>query len=248
MLHYGTDPNTTTSEAAVDGISVVNTTSGETVEAGEQFFMGQAEPEASVQGYEVTEEGELVLLGETVADEYGRFILLTEEELDAGEHTIVLTVGDSPDEITDISSTLTLNVVEYVKKPQYLGLGLQDGSMVNESRPTLSLKSAGNYMVVVAWRSTIYSQTLIADAEDQVIDARPVENLELGDHTVTWYAQDLETGAKSTPTQISFEVTNTAFISGEGGSSPWVIILGSVAVLASLSALALFYRNRRMKA
>lgn len=252
VMHYGTDPNTTTDKTAVETVSIVNLTDGETVEATEQLFIGhvgidQAEDEVTVQAYEVEEDGTMTLVGESTADENGRYLILTEADFTEGSHSFMVTTGDSLDELTDLSGIITLNMVSYVKRPEYVSLGLQDGSIIDERRPTLALTAADNYMIVVAWRSTIYSQTLIADSAGQTIDVRPVENLELGEHTVTWYAQDIETGAKSTPTQLSFEVTNTAFVTGET-NSPWVIVLGSIAVLASISALALFFRNRKMKA
>lgn len=248
ILFYGTDPNTTTSGSAAGGISIVNAVDGDTVGNGEVLLVGHvSEEDSTVQAYEVGSDGDLTWVGETTSDENGLYVLLTETKLDAGEHTLVLTVGDSLDELTDISRTLTLNVVNYIKKPEYVSLGIEDGATISEKRPTLALTAADNYMIVIAWQSTIYGQTLIADTSNQVVDARPVENLELGNHTVTWYAMDLETGAKSQPTQISFEVTPTAFVSGDT-SSPWVIVLGSVAVLASLTALALFYRNRKIEA
>lgn len=248
ILFYGTDPNTTTSGSSSEGVSIVNAVDGDTVGDGEVLLMGHiSEEESTVQAYEVSSDGDLTWVGETTSDENGLYVLLTETELDAGEHTLVLIVGDSLDELTDISRTLTLNIVDYIKKPEYVSLGLVDGSTISEKRPTLALTAADNYMIVIAWQSTIYGQTLIADASNQTVNASPVENLELGEHTVTWYAMDPETGAKSQPTQISFEVTPTAFVSGET-SSPWLIVLGSIAVLASLTALALFYRNRKIEA
>lgn len=246
ILLIGTDPTSITTEENVSDLSVVNNSDGETVEAGEQLFMGHTLSDSQVSAYEVSAEGELTLLGSTKSDERGNYVLLTDTKMEAGSHTIVLATGEDLDSIKALSSTITLNMVNYVKRPQYVSLGIQEGSQV-PGDAMLSLKAAGTYMMVVAWQSTIFSQTLIADSEGQIMEARPVENLELGDHKVTWYAQDLETGAKSTPTQISFEVTNTAFVTGET-ASPWVIVLGSIAVLASLSALALFYRNRRIKA
>lgn len=248
ILFYGTDPNTTSPSSAAEGISIVNAVNGDTIGNGEVLLMGHvSEEESTVQAYEVSSNGDLTWVGETTSDENGLYVLLTETELDAGEHTLILIVGDSLDELTDISQTLTLNVVDYIKKPEYVSLGLVDGSTISEKRPTLALTAADNYMIVIAWQSTIYGQTLIADASNQTVNASPVENLELGEHTVTWYAMDPETGAKSQPTQISFEVTPTAFVSGET-SSPWLIVLGSIAVLASLTALALFYRNRKIEA
>lgn len=245
VLQYGTDPNRTTSGGGAYSLSLVNVSEDETLEAGNQFFMGHGPTEEIIQVYEIPEDGDLLLLGETKSDEKGRYILFTENELDEGKHTILATSGG--DDWTDITKTFTVNVVNYVKKPQYRSLGLADGSKIQERRPSLSLQAASQYMVVVAWKSTIYSQTLIADSANSTITARPTEKLDLGEHTVTWYAQDLELNRKSAPTQLEFSITETAFIRGQT-DSPWVVILGSVAVLTSLTALALFFRNRRMKA
>lgn len=249
VLSLGTDPTTSTPESAVDQISVVNVNGGGgTFESGTQLYTGHADPEVTLSAYEIDEEGELVLIGQTNTDENGSYVLMTSVELAAGKHTIVLATGDSLENLIDVSLPIEINLVDYVKKPQFNGLGLADGDFTTQTRPTLSLTAMSEYMVVVLWQSTVNGQTLIADASEQTLNARPVENLELGEHTVTWYAQDLKTGNKSAPTQIDFTVTNTAFVSGETDTSPWTIALGSIAVLASLSALALFYRNRKIEA
>lgn len=252
VMHYGTDPNTSTKSSSVESLSVVNLTNGETVEATQQLFIGhvgleEAEDEPTVQAYEILEDGEMNLVGESTADENGRYLILTDTDFTEGSHSFIITSGKSLDEISDMSGVITLNMVNHVKRPEYVSLGLQNGSKINDSRPSLALTAADNYMIIVVWRSTIYSQILIADAAGQNIQIRPVENLELGEHTVTWYAQNLETGAKSAPSQLTFEVTKTAFVTGEN-TSPWIILLGSIAALASLSTLALFFRNRKMKA
>jgi hypothetical protein len=251
VLYYGTDPNTTTTASAVGGISVTNLSQDESTEAGQQVLMGAANayPNSTIQAWEVTGDGSAILLGQSKTDKNGRYVLYTDVELEAGMHTVLLAVGDGDlEDANEISQTLNLTAIDYVKKPQYLSLGFEDGSRVNERRPNLSLRApdAGN-VIVIAWHSTIYSQTLIADTTNQTLDVRPPENLELGDHTVTWYAQNLDTNQKSAGTQIPFEVASTAFASGQG-ASPLVVILGSIAVLSSLAALALFFRNRKMKA
>lgn len=249
VFSLGSDPTSITPESAVDQISVVNVSGGGgSYESGTQLYTGHADAEVTISAYEIDENGEMILIGQTKTDENGSYVLMTSKELPAGKHTIVLTTGESLNALTDISLPIEINLVDYVKKPQFAGLGLEDGDFTTETRPTLSLTALSDYKIVILWKSTVNGQTLIADASDQTLNARPVENLELGDHTVTWYAEDLKTGDKSAPTQIAFNVTNTAFVTGETGTSPWTIALGSIAVLASLTALALFYRNRKIEA
>lgn len=247
VIFYGTDPSTDSSGSGGGGYSfrVANVVDEETVDAGSQFYMGQAEPEETVQVYDVSSDGTWTLLGETEADEEGRYVLYTEEPLTEGTHTLIFTAGG--DEIRDISSTYTVNAIDFVIPPAYVNLGIEEGSTITERKPVLSLQAAADYMIVVAWKSTIYGQTLIADAAGDTLEVQPTDDLELGEHEVTWYAVNLENNQKSAPTQVHFTVATSAFATGETGNT-WLIVLGSVAVLASLTALALFFRNRRMEA
>ena len=247
VLHLGTDPNTTTLASAAGVMRVVNTAPEEKVEEGKQFYMGNAMPNEVIQINEIDEDGNLILLGEALADDEGRFAIYTDEELEAGSHNLILTSGE--DEIKDICSTFSVDVVAVADRPEFVNLGLADGTTIVEKQPTLSLKIPADHMLVVTWQSSIYSQTLIADASDETVEIRPPEELELGEHSVTWYAVDLETNQKSSPTQVNFNVSTTAFVSGEAAGSNWLVIaLGSLTVLASLTALALFFRSRRMNA
>ncbi len=241
-LYRGTDPNNGTS-AGMTGI-YLNADPNETVAQGEQFFLGSAAANSTVGIYEVTDAPELVLLGQSEADDTGRFNVYTEDVLKPGSHTIVAIQGDA-ENIEDISSTYTLNVLEWIKRPEYVSLALKNGDYITETQPVVDLQTMANYMVIVSFNSTIYSQVLIADADNQVVYAKPAEDLELGEHTVTWYAQDLETNRKSNPTRVSFNITNEAFVNGQSGNSPWMLILGSIAVLASMAAIGLYFRKNK---
>lgn len=243
VLQYGTNPNAVTTASEAEALQVVNMDDGDTMEAGRQFIMGHGNANETIKVSEIGTDGTLNLIGENTSDENGSFAIYTNKELPAGSHTLVLTSGE--DEITDISGTFKLNTVEYVDKPQYASFGTNE-SVVTEQRPLLSLKSTATYMMVAVWQSTVYSQTLIADAAGETVDFIPNEDLENGNHTVTYYSVDLGTDQKSAPTQIEFSVANTAFATGTtGSSSPWIIVLGSIAALSSLTALALFFRGRR---
>ncbi len=237
---YGTDPNRSTSSSQIGGTVVANGFNNEDVGATQQFYMGQAPANSPVGIYEIGKDGEFIPLGKTESDELGRFNVLTDADLSAGTHTLVAIAGTLENPL-DISAPFTVNAFKTVSKPDYVSVNLQNGSTTSD--PILDLKVSDKYMVVVSWRSSIYSQTLIADAADQTIYAKPVENLELGDHTVTWYAVDPESNQKSEPTQVAFTVTNAAFINGENESNIWTVILGSIAVLASLTALGLYFRK-----
>lgn len=244
VYSYGTDLTVTTSVADAGVLRVVNTSEETTTESGAQFLLGHALANETVTAWEVNEDGSTTQVGQSVTDEDGRFAIYT-DELSEDTHVLVVTSGG--DEIKQISSTFTINTINFIGKPQYVDLGITDGSVITDRTPLLSLKSTDAYQIMATFQSTIYSQTLIADAANQTVNFQPVENLELGEHTITWYAVDLETNQKSAPTQVNFTVATTAFATGDT-NSPWLIVLGSVAVLASLTALALFFRSRRMKA
>jgi len=122
---------------------------------------------------------------------------------------------------------------------------LRDGASISDRQPTIDLKASDN-MVTIVWHSTLYSQTLIADNSEEIVYTKAPEELELGAHTVTWYATDISNNKKSTATQIAFNITNEAFVTGQlpaENSTPWSLIVGSIAVLGSLSALGLYLRK-----
>lgn len=251
---YGSDPtnpndpvvaqNSSASGSSGLPFRVSNAEQEDTVAAGEQFFMGSADPDSTVGIYSVGNDGSMTLLGDTQADENGRYTIYTTEPLKAGTYTLVAIQG-TLEKIEDISPTFTMNVIDWVKRPEYVSLALKNNASITDRQPIIDLLVPERYLVVISWRSTVYSQVLIADSANQVIYAEPNKELELGSHTVTWYAQDPATGNKSNPTRVAFNVTNEAFVSGQSGeNSPWTLILGSIAVLSSLAALGLYFRKK----
>ncbi|QQR55204.1 hypothetical protein IPG41_01420 [Candidatus Peregrinibacteria bacterium] len=243
---YGTDPNKATSAFQVGGLRIVNALNNEVMVEGQQFYMGQGPAETQITFFEMLSGGTLVPLGETETDEAGRFNLLTQEKLSPGKHTLIALAG-TQERPLDFSNPFHVEVVKYTGKPDYISLNLQNGSNLTERRPTLDLRATDNYMIVVSWRSTIYSQVLIADSADQTVYAKPMENLEWGEHTVSWYAVDPSDNQKSEATQLSFTVTNAAFLNGTNGAQMGLIVLGSIAVLAILSTLGLSLRKPKKR-
>ena len=163
-------------------------------------------------------------------------------ELSEGKHDLVL--GES---------TFTLNVAEpEVKTSVVESEGIEEGAVFETELPTLTLKPIEEALIIVTWQSTVYSQTLIADASGQSLEIKAPAGLTPGEHTVTWYAQNLETGLKSQPTQVAFTVSPSAaaFISGEtseiGDTSPWLLAALAGGVLATLGVLGFVLRKRRL--
>lgn len=242
ILFYQADPNNPTAEGT-GGLLRINTSKKEVLAQGEQFFMGSADAGSTVGIYKVNLDGSWSLLGQSEADESGRATVYT-APLNPGKYTLVSIQG-TEDNIEDITSTFTLNVVDLVKRPVYVSLA--NGARITERQPIVDVQAEKHTMIIFVFRSTIYGSVVLADFDGQIVNSKPNKDLELGDHTVTWYAQDLSTNKKSNPTQVAFNITNEAFVSGQtsdSGTSPWTLILGSIAVLASLSALGLYFRRK----
>jgi len=177
-------------------------------------------------------------------------------DLEEGEHTLIVLSGDETD-ISEMSQAFTLNVVKDtgVKKPEPIApktveeekTVVAEGAQIETSKPKLTIAPPADHKIVITWQSTVYSQTLIADASGSNIDIQPPEDLEPGEHTVTYYSVDQETNTKSEPTQIAFEVSGTtAFATGDiEDNSILGIVLGSVGLLVFLMAFALFFRKRK---
>ncbi len=239
ILQFGTDPNAVTEQTGELKPRVVNFAPEETIEPGPQFILGQAEPGEVVKLYEKNESGELTLLAEATADEQGAYALFSDAELPEGKHDLVL--GDS---------SFTVNVAEpEFKTPVIASEGIEVGTVFKEDEtPALTLKPVEEALIVVTWQSTVYSQTLIADASGANIEIEPPADLGPGEHTVTWYSQNLETGQKSQPTQVAFTIANpstTAFVTGEtGGLSPWILAAIGGGVLLALTGLGLVMKKK----
>jgi hypothetical protein len=241
---YGTDPLTKTDQKDSSVLHITNLQNKEFVSSGEQFLIGSAKANETVTFYSISADGTSKVIGQTKADENGKYAILT-EKLSEGLHTISATSGGET--ISDISKHFTINVRPRVKEPLYMGFDPQGDLSTANRTPALELKASEKQEIMIVWHSAILSQTLIADASGQTISAKPVENLELGQHTVTWYAINLENGSKSAPTQMDFSIINTAFMSGDNGNNKIVIILGSLSALLAISTLTLLIKRRKNK-
>lgn len=261
IYQYDSDPNNASSAGVGESVRVTNIINGETIAEGQFFVTGSASTTAAgtdsstVGLYAISGDGSLTLLGSSEIDSAGRYSILTDEALKAGTQNLVVlqTTGNSPlaedtSNLVDLSATYTVNVISVYPRPEYISLAIKNGSKITVREPTIDLATIKRSIVVVSWRSTIYTQTLIADADDQIVYAKAPE-LELGAHTVTWYGQSPSTGNKSVASRVEFNITNEAIVTGAGasGTSSLTLILGSIAVLSSLTALGLYFRRRNYK-
>ena len=264
--NYGTDPNDPTSQTQATDLSIANFQSGgggtNRTATGQQSVMGRAEADVPIYLYLVDENGDTELVGKTVSDENGLYNILT-DELEAGTHTLVAVSGEEGKnkvkDIQDVSQVVTLDVQNQTSVPTpqiniQKTAAEETGAAAASEGDTLTLNFEGGnagkaLMVTVTWQSTVLSQTFIADINEegvaQVSLKRPA-SLENGDHTVTVSASDPETGEKGAAQQLSFEVSTVAFATGDtGGGSPLGVVVGGIAILAFLTALAIFMRKRK---
>jgi hypothetical protein len=246
VFFLGSDPKALTPPEVKDELHVGNVSAEEKTAKGPQFYLGSAKPGEKVQVHEVQADGTLLLLGETKAGTDGNFALLTNQDLDEGSHKLILSMGEAEPE--DLSSAFMVNVQEVATVKAPVSSGLAAGAVVTEKQPTFSLESTGKQLITVVWESTIYSQTLIADAAGQTLEIQPPEGLGEGDHVVTWYATDLETNEKTAPTQIQFSVSQAAFITTQNtGADSSTALFGGLAVLSALAGTAFLARRSWMK-
>lgn len=245
VFFLGSDPKALTPPEVKDELHVGNVSAEEKTAKGPQFYLGSAKPGEKVQVHEVQADGTLVLLGETKANAEGDFALLS-KDLGQGSHKLILSMGEAEPE--DLSSAFTVNVQEVPTVKAPVSSGLVEGAVVTEKQPTFSLESTGKQLITVVWESTIYSQTLIADAAGQTLEIQAPEGLGEGDHVVTWYATDLETNEKTAPTQIQFSVSQAAFITTQNtGADSSTALFGGFAVLSALAGTAFLARRSWMK-
>jgi parallel beta-helix repeat protein len=252
---YSTNPAQQTSSDQVTDLQITSLSKEEILPKGPQVVSGRANPNTEIRIYKIDESGNQILVAVTKTDKQGKYNVLT-DPLETGEHSLIAVSGDE-DDIEDISQAFTVSVIEdtgvETAKPIAPAtiaeekIVVTEGANLAEKQPVLKIAPPANHKLVVTWQSTVYSQTLISDTNGAPIDIRPPEKLKAGNHTVTYYSVDRETNTKSAPAQISFNVSGTtAFATGDIGGMPvWGVAGGSLAVLLSLTALAVFFRKRR---
>ncbi len=245
VLNYGTDPSKANQASDLRDLRITNVTEESFVPEGAQVFSGRGTPNTNVYLYRLNEKGKEILMGKTETDPAGLFHMVA-YGFDIGDSVIYATSGASKTQIKDMSQIMPLSVVEDtgVKTPEMntdlSQLDLQEGG--------LPLSAKEGQKLVVTWHSAVLSQTLIADASGKIIRIKPQTTLEKGEHTVTWYAVDPETGLRSQPETLQFELTTAGFIrpqfvTGEQ-SQNMIRVLGSLVVLLSASMVILLLKKR----
>ncbi|MBT5823574.1 hypothetical protein HOH67_00395, partial [Candidatus Peregrinibacteria bacterium] len=233
ILLYQSDP--TEAGELPEGLHITNITNDDQVPAGQQVLTGYGEEKSTILIYDLTGD-EPVLIAEVKADDNGHFIAVT-DRLEAGEH-ILIAVDDKG---RDISSLVILNVAEFlgIQTPGHDPLVLNDGDRVTMAQigliPAVSQALEANLMMVITWHSSIFSQTIIADANTEIgesIIITPTQPLETGKHEVTWYAVDPVNNLRSGPGQIAFTVVPSAFsITQIGSGQPIYLWTGIVLIV-----------------
>lgn len=224
-----------------DFLSVVNLSENEEIPMGPLSILGVADRNSTVKVYEITENNEKNLLGQTKADRNRKFHFYTENGL--SPNSKALHIESESGETFEVA----IQTVEAkVASPSYDPNLLTNGQLIQEQRPTIKLFPEPKQIVVVTWNSAVYTQVLIADANGSPMEVRPAHDLAFNEeHTVTWYAIDPESGEKSSAEQIKFKIGNTpALITGDTQGLPAAnILLIALAILGGLGVLSFTVRK-----
>jgi parallel beta-helix repeat protein len=246
LMFYGSNPKRANTQAQVSGIHVSNFQDKEKIPVGQVMVLGRATPDTKITIWKLSEDkSDWKEIGETQSDEAGKFLVLT-KKMKAGSLSLIASSGEKEAEDFSTPWTLEVSAIDAISSPIASAESLAAGQFTSD--PSLVLKAEKDQMVLVTWQSKILGQTLIADANQEVI-ARPMAALGDGEHTVTWIAVDMNTLEKSEAKQFQFNVATTAFATGEikEDQSPWIILASGAAVLMTLSGLAIIWKKEKNK-
>ena len=246
LMFYGSNPKRANTQAQVSGIHVSNFQDKEKIPVGQVMVLGRAAPDTTITIWKLSEDkSDWKEIGESQSDEAGKFLVLS-KAVEAGNLSLIASAGEKDAQDFSTPWTLEVSATDAISSPIASEESLASGEFTSD--PSLVLKAEKDQMVLVTWQSKILGQTLIADANQEVI-ARPMAALGDGEHTVTWIAVDMNTLEKSEAKQFGFNVATTAFATGEikEDQSPWIILASGAAVLMTLSGLAIIWKKEKNK-
>jgi len=258
LLNYGLNPNQANTQEDIIKPAMTGGSNTQRLEAGDQALTVKGAPGEELKMFTLDENGELIELGVTEIDEFGKGLMKI-ENLPAGEYEVFVGQTNKKGQLTEFSAPQPLNV-SAEPSPHFEGIDVKlateptdesvDAKEASQGIFQLTLPQTDRQIeIIYHFQSAVLSQTLIADASGQVVSLEPSAALEPGNHTLTIAAIDLETNERSQSTEIKFAVdpTTTAFVSGQVSdeSNPWGLVAGAAAFLAGLTALAVFMRKRK---
>lgn len=227
-LFFGTDPLTPNTDYQNSLLQMSNIRDGQLLP--QNFVvLGHGQADSLIGIYEVLVDGQLKPISEGWTDQEGKFAIQIDKTLSNGSYFLVAVdkkMGDkklNELEFTDISRTVKVRVAS-------------NDLSLSESQ-TNTLETSGTGFVNVLWRSTLYGQVLIADASMSNLSLTPPKELEAGEHTVIWFADN--GSVVSEPGGKTLTISKTQ-------ESNWVswILSGSLCLLGA-SALLIRRKNRK---
>jgi len=209
-------------------------------------------PNAAISMKAVTEYGDVMELGEVVADAKGKFVLMT-EPLKLKDYKFYA--------FNSVNGELISESEPFMLEDELESTAMEFGGFLafDDTFPVMQALAAiqdNNLSLVTTWQSLVYSSTIYmdvtsTDAEKEFSRVSP-EPLEPGEHSVTVYAVDRSTGEKSRPAQVKFDITETGAILPQGSGDivqkfDFVkLAVGSTALFALLiGSFAVVRRKKR---
>lgn len=227
-LFFGTDPLTPNTYYQNSLLQMSNIRDGQLLP--QNFVvLGHGQADSLIGIYEVLVDGQLKPISEGWTDQDGKFAIQIDKTLSNGSYFLVAVdkkMGDkklNELEFTDISRTVKVRVAS-------------NDLSLSESQ-TNTLETSGTGFVNVLWRSTLYGQVLIADASMSNLSLTPPKELEAGEHTVIWFADNGSVVSEPGGKTLTIAKTETK------DWTSWIVVT-SVCVIGVASTLAIRKRKR----
>ncbi|MBD3330252.1 hypothetical protein GF354_01845, partial [Candidatus Peregrinibacteria bacterium] len=255
ILELGTDPLVAEEDITIR-TKIVNLTDGTTVGSGKSLFVkGISHADKTVRVFaKSVDSGTEFYLGEIVADEANKFLVVSETDLDDGDYDIIARAFEQTGEAIDESSpvNITVNSQRAIPAPEVVYLDetkveLDTKKLIlRNPQPVVYGYSLPSSRVFMTVESTVLSSTIVADSATGYFSVFIPRPLEVGPHKITVYAVS-DDGITSEPEIVEFDVVPGGGI-GEEDSNLLLWVLGGLIVISLLVAIGyVIYRKWRKR-
>ncbi len=165
------------------------------------LFNGVAKANAHLQIIAENENGENISLGNTTADASGKWLLISEVVLPAGNYKLKL-----KNEGVELATQKIEVNLDFILLPPKVHMG--KSKTFASSKPAFFGNTFYGSRVVGIFESELTSTAIVADNSFGDFVIRPPRDLEVGKHTLTIF-NELPDGTRSPARMIDFEITET---------------------------------------
>ncbi|MBI2464410.1 right-handed parallel beta-helix repeat-containing protein [Candidatus Peregrinibacteria bacterium] len=215
-----------------------NLRNGDIIADNTPVIQGVAEPNSTVSIQLKNEEGQIFDLGTYQVTNKGKFLFEIVNGLLDGEYRIIARYSDSS-QVTSKEISFIINTTLDITAPKLTRLsGKQIISgrhlTINDLRPYLMGVADYNSVVVLHWKSAIFSSSLIADSLEGTFSNISPQELEQGDHTIWAYAIRSKDNVRSPDIKIEFTIQEPSALFSPRWIVPFTIVLTATLAIATI--------------